>query len=197
MAAGDACHPLITSFRRGSSRIATTGTDSIHGRFAGDLRELTMVERRKRRNTAAPKATRNSTAKPARRKAGSTRGKPAAGKAPAKRWSQRVTEQSDALDLKQGVFKLTDPKKIAAAEALGRTQFAAQGRRLSLGAFYAHLLCQPRRQGPAEGATRAAGAGQGRIEAGVREGVTADGVDRGLYTDTTSAKYRFGSCGRD
>jgi hypothetical protein len=32
-----------------------------------------------------------------------------------KRWSQRVTKESDALDLKDGVFKLHDPKKIAAA----------------------------------------------------------------------------------
>jgi hypothetical protein len=32
---------------------------------------------------------------------------------PARKWSQRVTEQSDALDLKQGVFKLDDPAAIA------------------------------------------------------------------------------------
>jgi hypothetical protein len=31
------------------------------------------------------------------------------------RWSKRVTETSDALDLKGGVFKLRDPKKIAAS----------------------------------------------------------------------------------
>ena len=30
-----------------------------------------------------------------------------------KKWSQNVTENSDAMDLKGGVFKLTDPKKIA------------------------------------------------------------------------------------
>ena len=30
-----------------------------------------------------------------------------------KRWSRRVTETSDALDLAPGVFKLADPKKIA------------------------------------------------------------------------------------
>ncbi len=37
-------------------------------------------------------------------------------KAPStKRWSKHVTETSDALDLKHGVFKLTDPKKIAAS----------------------------------------------------------------------------------
>jgi hypothetical protein len=33
----------------------------------------------------------------------------------AKRWSQDVTEHSDALDLERGVFTLTDPKKIAAS----------------------------------------------------------------------------------
>jgi len=32
-----------------------------------------------------------------------------------RRWSQRVTTQSDALDLKHGVFTLGDPKKIAAS----------------------------------------------------------------------------------
>jgi hypothetical protein len=31
------------------------------------------------------------------------------------RWSHRVTKESDALDLKKGVFKLRDPKKIAAS----------------------------------------------------------------------------------
>ncbi len=30
-----------------------------------------------------------------------------------KRWSQRVTETSDALDLEPGVFTLDDPRKIA------------------------------------------------------------------------------------
>lgn len=29
------------------------------------------------------------------------------------KWSQRVTEHSDALDLEQGVFKHDDPKEIA------------------------------------------------------------------------------------
>jgi hypothetical protein len=32
---------------------------------------------------------------------------------PAKRWSQRVTETSDALDLEAGVFTLDDPREIA------------------------------------------------------------------------------------
>lgn len=30
-----------------------------------------------------------------------------------RRWSKRVTEHSDALDLKKGVFTLKDPKRIA------------------------------------------------------------------------------------
>jgi len=30
-----------------------------------------------------------------------------------KKWSQHVTETSDAMDLKDGVFKQADPKKIA------------------------------------------------------------------------------------
>lgn len=31
------------------------------------------------------------------------------------KWSKEVTEHSDALDLEQGVFKLKDPKRIAAS----------------------------------------------------------------------------------
>jgi Protein of unknown function (DUF3175) len=33
----------------------------------------------------------------------------------ARRWSARVTHESDALDLKGGVFKSSDPKRIAAS----------------------------------------------------------------------------------
>ncbi|MGQ3889938.1 DUF3175 domain-containing protein [Legionella sp. CNM-1927-20] len=32
-----------------------------------------------------------------------------------KRWSQKITENSNALDLEQGVFTWQDPKKIAAS----------------------------------------------------------------------------------
>ncbi|MBW8708326.1 MAG: DUF3175 domain-containing protein [Alphaproteobacteria bacterium] len=32
-----------------------------------------------------------------------------------KKWSGKVTRESDALDLKKGVFKSKDPKKIAAS----------------------------------------------------------------------------------
>jgi hypothetical protein len=34
---------------------------------------------------------------------------------PKRRWSQRVTETSDALDLDSGVFSWDDPKRIAAS----------------------------------------------------------------------------------
>jgi hypothetical protein len=32
-----------------------------------------------------------------------------------RKWSQRVTEHSNALDLKEGLFKLDDPKAIASS----------------------------------------------------------------------------------
>lgn len=35
------------------------------------------------------------------------------GRSGAKRWSQRVTEKSNALDLEPGVFTLEDPREIA------------------------------------------------------------------------------------
>ena len=41
--------------------------------------------------------------------------RPEASKRNVHRWSQRVTEESDALDLERGVFTLRDPKKIAAS----------------------------------------------------------------------------------
>lgn len=58
---------------------------------------------------AAKKTTKRSPARKyhARRKATAKRG--------GRRWSKHVTETSDALDLKGGVFKLRDPKKIAAS----------------------------------------------------------------------------------
>ncbi len=58
-----------------------------------------------------------------------------------KRWSQRVTKESDALDLKRGVFTLTDPKKIAAslkrsAEHSSRRKAGAYRSALSMLTFY-------------------------------------------------------------
>ncbi|WP_262049021.1 DUF3175 domain-containing protein [Bradyrhizobium sp. Bra78] len=58
-----------------------------------------------------------------------------------KRWSQRVTKESDALDLKQGVFKLTSAKRIAAslmrsAEHSARRRTGAYRSALSMLTFY-------------------------------------------------------------
>jgi hypothetical protein len=62
-------------------------------------------------------------------------------KAAPKRWSQRVTRESDALDLKHGVFKQTSAKKIAAslkrsAEHSTRRKSGAYRSALSMLTFY-------------------------------------------------------------
>ncbi|WP_128930758.1 DUF3175 domain-containing protein [Bradyrhizobium zhanjiangense] len=76
----------------------------------------------------------------ARRKASTTRKRSSRRAAP-KRWSQRVTKESDALDLKRGVFKLKDPKKIAgslkrSAEHSSRRKAGAYRSALSMLTFY-------------------------------------------------------------
>ena len=92
-----------------------------------------MVERRKaaRKPSRAKRATK--TVKRAASRKSATK-KPS-------RWSQRVTKQSDALDLKRGVFTLTDPKKIAAslkrsAEHSSRRKAGAYRSALSMLTFY-------------------------------------------------------------
>ncbi len=51
-----------------------------------------------------------------------------------KRWSQRVTDTSDALDLEAGVFTWKDPKKNRqTACAFGDGKRPAQGRAVSIG----------------------------------------------------------------
>jgi hypothetical protein len=97
-----------------------------------------MAERRKTAIHNPPRKTSSRKTTPARRKTGAARKK-----TPAKsnRWSQRVTKESDALDLKRGVFKLTDPKKIAAslkrsAEHSKRRKSGAYRSALSMLTFY-------------------------------------------------------------
>jgi Protein of unknown function (DUF3175) len=73
------------------------------------------------------------------RKAASRRKAPAR-RAP-KRWSQRVTRESDALDLEPGVFKLTSAKKVArslkhSAEVSRRRKADAYRSALSMLVFY-------------------------------------------------------------
>jgi hypothetical protein len=58
-----------------------------------------------------------------------------------KRWSQRVTRESNALDLEQGVFTLRDPKRIASslkrsAERSSRRKASAYRSALSMLTFY-------------------------------------------------------------
>jgi hypothetical protein len=93
-----------------------------------------MPERRKAastRKSATRKTARKTARKTTARKTSSS----------PKRWSQRVTRESDALDLKQGVFKLSNPRKIAAslkrsAERSSRRKAGAYRSALSMLIFY-------------------------------------------------------------
>lgn len=92
------------------------------------------------RKTAARKTAGHKTA---RRKTSARRStaRKSTKRATPKRWSQRVTRESDALDLKQGVFKLTSAKKIAAslkrsAEHSSRRKTGAYRSALSMLTFY-------------------------------------------------------------
>ena len=104
-----------------------------------------MAQRRKaaraRRSATRRPATRKNTASARTRKASSPPRKSATKKTSPKRWSQRVTRESDALDLQQGVFKLTSPKKIASslkrsAERSSRRKAGAYRSALSMLTFY-------------------------------------------------------------
>ncbi|MGA2997395.1 DUF3175 domain-containing protein [Bradyrhizobium sp.] len=93
-----------------------------------------MTQRRKSAASSRPvKRQRKAAAKKGR--------KTAAARPSSKRWSQRVTKESDALDLKQGVFTLRDPKRIAAslkrsAEHSSRRKAGAYRSALSMLTFY-------------------------------------------------------------
>lgn len=65
--------------------------------------------------TATKRSTRRSTRKSTAKKSHARRKSARTSKRGGRRWSKRVTERSDALDLQGGVFKLRDPKKIAAS----------------------------------------------------------------------------------
>jgi hypothetical protein len=93
-----------------------------------------------RHKTATRRTARKTTSARAR-KTTSARRKTATRKTSPKRWSQRVTQQSDALDLKKGVFKLTSAKKIASslkrsAERSARRKSGAYRSALSMLTFY-------------------------------------------------------------
>jgi Protein of unknown function (DUF3175) len=87
-----------------------------------------------RKSAASHHAARRKTTRKAARKTTRRKASP-------KRWSQRVTRASDALDLRQGVFTLADPKKIAAslkrsAERSSRRKAGAYRSALSMLTFY-------------------------------------------------------------
>jgi uncharacterized protein DUF3175 len=73
--------------------------------------------------------------------AGKTSGKKARSAPRSKRWSQRATKHSNALDLERGVFTLRDPKRIASslkrsAERSSRRKAGAYRSALSMLIFY-------------------------------------------------------------
>ena len=103
-----------------------------------------MAERRKpahSRKSAPLKKARAATPRTAGRTAHGAQRKSSPRKATSRRWSQRVTKESNALDLKQGVFKLTSARKIAAslkrsAERSSRRKAGAYRSALSMLTFY-------------------------------------------------------------
>jgi hypothetical protein len=97
----------------------------------------------KRKTSARAARTRKTTARtrkvPAR--PGKTKTARKSSTSSSRRWSQRVTQTSDALDLKGGVFTLSDPQKIAAslkrsAEHSSRRKAGAYRSALSMLTFY-------------------------------------------------------------
>lgn len=60
---------------------------------------------------------------------------------PKKKWSQEITEHSDALDLEEGVFTLEDPREVArslkrSAERSGRRKSGPFRSAMSMLTFY-------------------------------------------------------------
>jgi hypothetical protein len=90
---------------RQSKAKKTSGRAGGRTTHAEKSRAKTTRAKTTRAKTNASKTTRAKTA----------RGKTAHAKTTTGKWSQDVTEHSDALDLKKGVFTLKDPKKIAAS----------------------------------------------------------------------------------
>jgi hypothetical protein len=113
-------------------RVEQIGQSSV---FVKEPMELAMTKRRETASRRRP--TKKSTA---RRRRSAPRRRTASKREP-KRWSQRVTRESDALDLERGVFKQTSAKKIAAslkrsAERSRRRKAGAYRSALSMLTFY-------------------------------------------------------------
>ncbi|WBL79334.1 DUF3175 domain-containing protein [Bradyrhizobium xenonodulans] len=94
-----------------------------------------------RKTTHSPKAGARKTTHRKTSARRSTTARKRTNRATPKRWSQRVTRESDALDLKPGVFKLTSARRIAAslkrsAEHSARRKTGAYRSALSMLTFY-------------------------------------------------------------
>lgn len=129
-------------------RLTAIGVD--HGRNVGKRRASRQPARGARRKQSKSTASRRS----------ATTKKPS-------RWSQHVTLQSDALDLKRGADEREEDCRIP--QTFSRAQYAPQSERLSFGACDAGVLHQSGRQKLAEDTTRSVAARQDRIEASVLE----------------------------
>jgi hypothetical protein len=102
--------------------------------FVQSTRSFDMTQRRKSAASRHP-------AKAMSKKPTKAAKKTAATPFSSRRWSQRVTKDSDALDLKRGVFTLRDPKRVAAslkrsAERSSRRKTGAYRSALSMLTFY-------------------------------------------------------------
>jgi Protein of unknown function (DUF3175) len=126
---------LPTRLELRSSRIAIKGTDRPHPRLGQNRRS--WRDRTPQINGPAQPGNGQDFTKGRAKDLTKT----ASRKASPRRWSQRVTTESDALDLKRGLFKLTDPKKIAAslkrsAQHSSRRKAGAYRSALSMLTFY-------------------------------------------------------------
>jgi len=150
--------------------------------------ELIMAEHRRTahsRKAATRKTASKSTRKNDSEQASSARRKSSPKQASPKRWSQRVTQESDALDLKHGVFKQTNAKKIAAslkrsAERSSRRKTALIASALSMLTFYINRAGQD----VAESATRPLQRAKVRIETAVHR------ANRSSYPANGSRPWR-------
>jgi hypothetical protein len=88
----------------------------VRSRTQFERRRTPAQGRMKRNRRPRVCTTRQQKVEPMTKKATSARRSSAKARTKSgRRWSQRVTKESDALDLKHGVFTHKDPKKIAAS----------------------------------------------------------------------------------
>ena len=128
---------------RKRSRKPATGRKAAAAKSPARRPRRTAAAGRSGKTSAAKKSENKSAGKTAKKTAKKTANKTTrkTAKPSARRWSQRVTEHSDALDLRRGVFTLRDPGKIAAslkrsAEASARRKTGAYRSALSMLTFY-------------------------------------------------------------